>query len=81
MSCCPSDLTWLYDVRAGRTVRVRFDLRARVEVGTPEPWSEPASKVNDDDPVHMPQIRYRSERQRAQTRARVRRWRAADTNR
>lgn len=76
-----SNFTWLYDVRDGATVRVRYDLARRMEVGQPEPWSEPPSKVNDkDQPVSNPQILYRGQRTREQTRARVRRYRARRVN-
>lgn len=81
MSYSRSSLTWLYDVRDGATVRVRYDLARSVEVGLPEPWSEPPSKVNDEDqPIANPQICYRGEHQREQTRDRVRRYRARRVN-
>ena len=69
-------ITYLYTVTpSGSTVRVRYDLARRVEVGEREPWTEPPSKVNDA-PCRMPQILYRCERERSNTRERVRRYRA-----
>jgi hypothetical protein len=41
-------VTWLYIVVNGASMRVRYDLRLRCEVGRPEAWTEPPSMVNDD---------------------------------
>ncbi len=70
-------ITYLYTVIDGTTLRVRYDLARRVEVGEREPWTEPQSKVNDElCPRPCPQILYHSAHQRQVTRARVKRYRA-----
>jgi hypothetical protein len=41
-------VTWLYFVDVnGASMRVRYSLRLRCEVGRQQPWTEPPSKVND----------------------------------
>jgi hypothetical protein len=45
-------VTWLYIVINGASMRVRYDLRLRCEVGRPEAWTEPPSKVNDYPYTH-----------------------------
>src|SRR5512139_3069552 len=62
-----SDLIWLYTIRDGQTVRVRYDLALRVEVGKPEAWHEPPSKVNDGDESVKPQRSKATTKQRRYT--------------
>lgn len=68
---------WYYGVLDGRTMRAPINLRTReIDWSRAEPYTEPPSRVPDDEPVRNPEIVYRRERERKLTRARVRRFRA-----